>query len=137
MNPAESEKLVVMAEQSAARIAREATTFVCHAFSIFRDDLINSQPEKTLSQSMNETEGNRFVTLPSQNLLTVKQVADFLQVKIKTVYSWAETGKIPSHKIGSCLRFDRNKILEATRNEFQLLPDAKPVLKNTKLRMIK
>lgn len=137
MNPAKIEKLASMAEQSAARIAREATTFICQAFSIFKDDLINSQPEKVLSQSMNEREGNRFVTLPSQNLLTVEQVADFLQVKIKTVYNWAETGKIPSQKIGSCLRFDRNKILEATRNEIQLLPNTNTNLKISKLRMIK
>ncbi len=137
MNSDKTEKLSSLAEQSASRIAREAMTFFCQVFSILKDDLINSQPEKVLSQLMNETEGNKSVTLPSHNLWTVEQVADFLQVKMKTVYSWAETGKIPSHKIGSCLRFDRNKILEATRNEIQLLPNAKSALKNTKLRMIK
>jgi excisionase family DNA binding protein len=128
MDSEKAEKLASMAEQSASRIAREAMTFFCQAFSIIKDDLINSQPE---------IEGNKSVTLPSQNLLTVEQVADFLQVKIKTVYSWAETGKIPSHKIGSCLRFDRNKILEATRNEFQLLPNTNNKLNTSNLRMIK
>lgn len=137
MDSDKTEKLASMAEQSASRIAREAMTFFCQVFSIIKDDLIISQPRKGLSQSINKIEGNKSVTLPSHSLLTVEQVADFLQVKIKTVYSWAETGKIPSQKIGSCLRFDRNKILEATRNEIQLLPNTNTELKNSKLRMIK
>lgn len=150
MNSDKMEKLANMAEQSASRIAREAMTFFCQTFSILKDEVINSQPKKVLSQNINEVEGNRFVTLPrdregnkfvtlpSHNLLTVEQLADFLQVKTKTIYSWAEAGKIPSQKIGSCLRFDRNKILEATQNDAQKFSQkTKPVLKEPKLRMIK
>ena len=138
MNPAKIEKLAELAEQSAARIAREATIFVCQVYSIFKDDLINSQPERTLSQTTKEIEGNRFVTLPSHNLLIAEEVAELLRVEVKTIYSWANVGKIPSLKVGSCLRFDREKVLVAIENKPQFsLPDTKPILKETKLKMVK
>ncbi len=93
MDAEKTEKLVDMAVQSASRIARETMTFFCQAFSIFKDEVIDSQPEKTLRRNVKEIEGNKSVTLPSHNLLTVEQLADFLQVKTKTIYSWANTGK--------------------------------------------
>lgn len=138
MNPAKVEELKNLAEQSASRIAGEAMTFACKAFSIFKDEVINLRTEKALNQSLHEREGNKSVTLPSRKLLIAEEVAELLQVEVKTIYSWANVGKIPSHKIGDCRRFDLNEILEATRNTFQLsLPKLKPALKETKLRMIK
>ena len=45
-------------------------------------------------------------------LLNVKQVADYLQLKESTIYSWAQDGKIPAIKIGRTWRF-RRKDLDA------------------------
>ncbi|MDH3973496.1 MAG: helix-turn-helix domain-containing protein [Deltaproteobacteria bacterium] len=39
------------------------------------------------------------------SLLTPKQVAEILNCKVKTVYSWAESGKIPCLKVNGILRF--------------------------------
>ncbi len=38
-------------------------------------------------------------------LLNVKQVADYLQLKESTIYSWAQDGKVPAIKIGRTWRF--------------------------------
>jgi len=38
-------------------------------------------------------------------LMTVKQVADYLQLKESTIYAWAQDGKIPAIKIGRTWRF--------------------------------
>ncbi len=138
MNPAKIEKLAAMAEQSAARIGREAITLACEAFSIFRDEVINSQPEGILSQPINEREGNKSVTLPSRSILTAEQLAEVLQVKASTVYKWAEIGQIPSFKFGTRLRFNLDEVLESGQNKIQLsLPELKPALKENKLTMIK
>lgn len=138
MNSEKAEELASLAEQSASRIAREAMIFFCQAFSIIKDDLINSQPEKVINQPLNELEGNRFVTLPSRNLLTVEEAAELLRVKVKTIYSWAESGKIPSFKAGTCLRFDRLELLEAIRNDSQILISKnKPNVKKANLTVIK
>ncbi len=40
-------------------------------------------------------------------LLTVKQVAEYLQLKESTIYAWAQDGKIPAIKIGRTWRFRR------------------------------
>jgi len=44
-------------------------------------------------------------------IVTVKQVSDFLKVKEKTVYQWAELGQIPCFKIHGALRFDMDEVL--------------------------
>lgn len=41
----------------------------------------------------------------SKAFMTVKEVAGYLAVKSKTVYSWAEIGKLPAYKINGVLRF--------------------------------
>jgi len=38
--------------------------------------------------------------MSSETLLNVKQVAQYLQLKESTIYSWAQDGKIPAIKIG-------------------------------------
>ena len=43
-------------------------------------------------------------------LLTVKDVAEMLAVKEKTLYQWAELQQIPYIKLNGCLRFDLNDI---------------------------
>ena len=43
-------------------------------------------------------------------LLNVKQVAEYLQLKESTIYSWAQDGKIPAIKIGRTWRFRRSDL---------------------------
>ena len=43
-------------------------------------------------------------------LLNVKQVAQYLQLKQSTIYSWAQDGKIPAIKIGRTWRFRRTDL---------------------------
>ena len=45
-------------------------------------------------------------------LLTVKDLAEQLQIKPATLYAWAAQEKIPSLKIHGVLRFEREKINE-------------------------
>ncbi len=40
------------------------------------------------------------------SLLTPNQVAGLLNCKPSSVYSWANTGKIPAYKVNGLLRFD-------------------------------
>jgi len=44
--------------------------------------------------------------------ITAKEVAVYLSVKVKTVYGWVETGKIPAYKINGALRFNLKEIKE-------------------------
>jgi len=43
-------------------------------------------------------------------LLTVPQLAEQLQIKAATLYTWAEQGSIPHLKLGRLLRFDPDEI---------------------------
>ena len=45
-------------------------------------------------------------------LLTVDDLAAWLQVKPRTVYQWVHEGYIPVIKLGALVRFDRASILE-------------------------
>jgi excisionase family DNA binding protein len=42
---------------------------------------------------------------PVEQLVTVEEAASFLGVQTGTVYLWAETGRVPSYKIGALRRF--------------------------------
>jgi len=52
-------------------------------------------------------------------LLNVKQVAEFLQLKESTIYSWAQDGKIPAIKIGRTWRFRRSDLDEWLESHLQ------------------
>jgi excisionase family DNA binding protein len=43
--------------------------------------------------------------VPKESLITVKELANRLNVHSKTIYKWAHEGKIPCVKIGYLLRF--------------------------------
>ena len=45
-----------------------------------------------------------------KTILTVTEFAKLLHISNSTVYKYAETGKIPSFKIGTSLRFLENEI---------------------------
>ena len=46
----------------------------------------------------------------AMRLLTVKDVAEMLAIKEKTLYQWAESRQIPSLKMNGALRFDLEDI---------------------------
>ena len=46
-----------------------------------------------------------------ERLLTVDQVADWLQVKPRTIYQWVHEGYIPVIKLGALVRFDQASIM--------------------------
>jgi excisionase family DNA binding protein len=43
-------------------------------------------------------------------IITINELSDFLKVKPKTLYQWAETRQIPCLKLNGSLRFDLEDI---------------------------
>lgn len=48
--------------------------------------------------------------MTDREYITVRELARYLSVKEKTVYSWVESGKIPAYKICGALRFSLKEI---------------------------
>jgi excisionase family DNA binding protein len=48
--------------------------------------------------------------MPNEDILTVKELAEFLKIAEKTAYRFASEGKVPGFKIGSAWRFRRSEI---------------------------
>lgn len=44
------------------------------------------------------------------NIITIKEVSEYLKIKEKTVYSLAAKGEIPAFKVGGSWCFDRKDI---------------------------
>ena len=45
-------------------------------------------------------------------LLTLREVAEYLRLKERTIYKWAEEGAIPASKLGSAWRFRKSDVDE-------------------------
>jgi excisionase family DNA binding protein len=56
-----------------------------------------------------------------KTVLTIKDVAEKLQMSTSTIYKYSEQGKLPSFKIGTCRRFFEeeidNYVLDLSRTE--------------------
>ena len=50
-------------------------------------------------------------------LVTIKEVSDYLKVADKTIYRMAMEGKIPAFKVGGSWRFYRHEVLEWLENQ--------------------
>ena len=50
-------------------------------------------------------------------LITIKEVSKILGIKVSTLYSWASSGMIPSHRLNGLIRFDMDKIYEWVRGQ--------------------
>ena len=48
-------------------------------------------------------------------LLTVDEVAQWLQVKPRTIYQWVHEGYIPVIKLGALVRFDQTSVMDWLR----------------------
>ena len=44
------------------------------------------------------------------SVMTVKEVADYLNIKVVTIYKHAQEGKLPGFKVGSTWRFKKETI---------------------------
>jgi excisionase family DNA binding protein len=52
-----------------------------------------------------------------EEIMTPKEVANYLRMGVLTVYKHAKQGTIPSFRIGNSWRFDKNKIDAALMGE--------------------
>ena len=50
------------------------------------------------------------------NIVTIKEVSEFIKVKESTLYSWVGCGLIPSLKVNGLVRFDMEQIEEWLAN---------------------
>ena len=46
------------------------------------------------------------------NLITIKELSEFLKVKQSTIYAWVHNGTIPFYKFNGLLRFDMDEVQE-------------------------
>jgi excisionase family DNA binding protein len=53
----------------------------------------------------------------SASLMTPEQCAEFLGIKINTLYVMKSQGRIPYRKVGHLLRFDFDEIVEWTKDK--------------------
>lgn len=54
-------------------------------------------------------------TRPLKQLMTPEQCAEFLGIKVNTLYVMKSQGRIPYRKVGHLLRFDFDEIVEWTK----------------------
>lgn len=57
--------------------------------------------------------------MPDEQLLSIRDVAQFLQLNQTTIYAWAQQGTLPGYKLGRTWRFRPSEIeawLEERRN---------------------
>lgn len=52
----------------------------------------------------------------NEQLMTAEEVAEYLRVRLTTVYEWAKKGKIPAARVGRLWRFRREEIETWVRN---------------------
>ena len=48
--------------------------------------------------------------MPEHDILTIEEVAEYLRVSERTIYDWANKGKLPCGKLGTTWRFKRSEI---------------------------
>ena len=48
--------------------------------------------------------------MPHDDIMTVKELADYLKIAEKTAYRFASEGKVPGFKVGSAWRFKKEEI---------------------------
>lgn len=57
--------------------------------------------------------------MPDEQMMSIRDVADFLKLNQTTVYAWAQQGTLPGYKLGRTWRFRPSEIeawLEGRRN---------------------
>ena len=65
--------------------------------------------------SEGNTERIKKAPVQERQLMTPEQCAEFLGIKINTLYVMKSQGRIPYRKVGHLLRFDFDEIVEWTK----------------------
>ncbi len=55
--------------------------------------------------------------MSNEELITIKEVSEYLKVAEKTVYRMAAEGKIPAFKVGGSWRFRHHEVQEWLENQ--------------------
>jgi PTS system nitrogen regulatory IIA component len=58
--------------------------------------------------------------MADESLMSVKELAAYLQVDMSTIYLWSQRGQIPAMKVGNMWRYRRSEIdtwLESRRSQ--------------------
>jgi PTS system nitrogen regulatory IIA component len=58
--------------------------------------------------------------MTDDQLMSIKELADYLKVNVTTIYLWSQRGQIPAMKVGNLWRYRRSDIedwLNAQRNQ--------------------
>ena len=61
--------------------------------------------------------------MPSDEIMTVTEVAEYLRMAQITIYKHVEAGKLPGFKVGSAWRFRRSAIDEWIKLKEKECPD--------------
>ena len=48
-------------------------------------------------------------------LMTARQIADYTQLNVRTIYRKADSGEIPCYRIGTAIRFKREEVEQAIK----------------------
>ncbi|HEY4707572.1 MAG TPA: helix-turn-helix domain-containing protein [Thermodesulfobacteriota bacterium] len=56
------------------------------------------------------------------NLVTIKELSEFIKVKPSTIYSWVHNGTIPFIKLNGLLRFDMDEVQEWVKKSSKAVP---------------
>jgi excisionase family DNA binding protein len=48
--------------------------------------------------------------MPNDDILTIKELAEYLKIAEKTAYRFASEGKVPGFKVGTAWRFRKSEI---------------------------
>lgn len=65
------------------------------------------------------------------NLVTIKELSEFLKVKPSTLYFWVHNGTIPFIKLNGLLRFDMDEIQEWVKDSKAVPPKVPKSLKKS------
>ncbi len=58
----------------------------------------------------------------ADDILTIREIADYLKITERTLYRLAQEGKIPAFRVGSAWRFRRGDLDQWIRNQSQPAP---------------
>ncbi len=67
-----------------------------------------------------------------EDILTLKEIAEYLKMSERTIYGYAQQGKLPGIKVGSAWRFRRSDIDQWLEYQRQLTEQSTPKRKKVK-----
>ncbi|MFO2624774.1 helix-turn-helix domain-containing protein [Legionella pneumophila serogroup 1] len=58
----------------------------------------------------------------NDDIMLIKEIAEYLKINEKTAYKYAAEGKIPAFKVGGAWRFRRDHIEQFTKGQYVATP---------------